>query len=234
MINLTIGEGEKKIKANIPNCWSELTIAQYSKIISILEQHKLEEPEGILSEAQKKEFEKEQKLNNVRTNLEMLSYLTGLEMGVIRNVNIKQAENMIGIMTGLLQSKIDYSMKEDERDHFVFKNKTYYFPTAYMRDTTFGDYIEAEQVAISNNKIKANRFGAFAKQMAILCKEKDVENTDEIVAKKERLFRDLPMDIAWKFVFFLTKQMNILRKNSEWFSKVETETLTSMQQKIGI
>tara|TARA_Y100001938_G_scaffold37030_1_gene51092 strand:+ start:3785 stop:4489 length:705 start_codon:yes stop_codon:yes gene_type:complete len=234
MINLVIGEGENEIKCNIPNCWSEITIAQYSKIISILESYKLDEPAQSLVGKDLEEFEKQKKYNNVRINTEILRYLTGLDMTIVKSINMKQAENMIGMMTELLQTKIDYSMKEGERDFFEFKGIKYNFPLAYMRDTTFGDYIESEQVAVANAKIENNRFGAFAEQMAILCKQDGVENTEEVIQKKTRLFANLPMDIAWKFVFFLSKQMSILKKSSESYLKLETETLTGMQQKIGI
>ena len=230
MINLTIG---KDIKCKIPNQWSELTIAQYSKIIALIEEYKVAPPKQEQTEDQEKQLSKEQTLNNMKCNKAIFNYLTGVKPTTIDKCDIKEIENIIGIITTLLSDKIDYVMK-DTQESFEFKGKTYLYPKPNMTDTTFGDYIESEQVGIANSKIQANRFGAFAEQIAILCKEKGVENTDDLIQKKTRLFSQLPMSEAWKLIFFLSKQTNILRRNSVQYLKMGTETLIDTQQRTGI
>ena len=142
---------------------------------------------------------------------------------------------MIQIITELLSNKTTYVMPGgDKRDRFTFKNKTYLFPYANMSETKFGDYIEAEQVGVAGTKLKSGRFGSFAEQIAILCKEDGVENTEQIIAVKKKLFEKLPMDICWKFIFFLSKQTQILKNNSLQYSKMVTDQLIGTPTKIGI
>lgn len=69
--------------------------------------------------------------------------------------------------------------------------------------------------------------------MGILCKEKDEKTTDELIEKKSRLFEKLPMDIVWKFVFFLMKQTSSLQKNMKISSKMDIDQQTDMQMKTG-
>jgi hypothetical protein len=230
MINLTIG---KDIKCKIPNEWSELTITQYSKIISLIEEFKVAPPKQEQTKDQEKQLSQEQTLNNMKCNKAIFNYLTGVKPIIIDRCDLKEIENIIGIITTLLSDKIDYVM-QDAQESFEFKGKTYLYPEPNMANTTFGDYIESEQVGVANSKIQANRFGAFAEQIAILCKEKGVDNTDDLIKKKTRLFGDLPMSEAWKLIFFLSKQTATLRRNSVQYLKMGTETLIGMRQKTGI
>jgi len=232
MIKLTVGDNHK---CEIPDEWNELTITQYSKVISFINEGTLPAITTPRTDEQEESWGKEQRLLNVKCNRRIFNYLTGLDMGIVNKINLDQMESMISIVTKLLSTKTEYVMKSNgERDSFKFKGKTYYFPYANMERTSFGDYIEAEQVAVANDKIQDNRFGAFAEQMAILCKEDGVENTEDIIKKKTRLFADLPMDIAWRFVFFLSKQTQKLKNSSQSYLKAVTGTQIDTLQKIGI
>ena len=102
-----------------------------------------------------------------------------------------------------------------------------------MKTSTFGDYIEASQLDLLAEKNKAGRFGVIAEQMAVLCRQRGEVYDEQLVAKKTKMFGELKMDVVWDFLFFLTKQMNILEKHSQTYLKTEAETKTDTQQIIG-
>tara|TARA_R100001163_G_C5048962_1_gene185930 strand:- start:314 stop:1030 length:717 start_codon:yes stop_codon:yes gene_type:complete len=236
MIYIKIGN-DKQVE--LPNKWSELTIESYAKIISLVRHYEIHrdiDNDGELTEAQIKK----QILNNLKCSREIFAYLTKLTNDEVDKINENQMNTIINTMTELLNSneslKKNWQQKFDANlfnESFDFKGKTYYFPKVNMQDTTFGDYIETQQLQVAKADIDEGRFGVMAEQMAIMCKQKDVENTDNLIRKKTKLFEKLPMDIVWNFVFFLTMQTNTYTKNLETYLKTATETETDMQQKIG-
>tara|TARA_R100000734_G_scaffold19138_1_gene18442 strand:+ start:7484 stop:8179 length:696 start_codon:yes stop_codon:yes gene_type:complete len=229
MINLKIG----KHKCQIPNEWHEMTISKYAKVVAILLQHDVKDPDEIEDE----KIKQDQKAKNIAANRDIFSLLTGLDNSVIMNTNLKEMNNCLELMNRFLNTRVEkqFSENEDEKHHFSFKGKTYFFPKAKMTETTFGDYIESEQIAANAKEIEGGRFGIIAKQMAILCKEEGEEETnDKLVAKKARIFENLPMDIVWNFVFFLMKQTNTYQKSIQMSSKMVKEaSQTDMQTNTG-
>ena len=231
MINITVGENQK---FELPNKWNEITIEQYAKMISLIKHYKLHEDETETSKVNK-----EQKaLDNLRCSQEIFAYLTGMKQSEVARIDFSQMQTLIAEMSTLLQSQ-DVLKKDiengtvEQTDHFVLKGIKYYFPKMNLEETTFGDYIETQQLNVANAESEAGRFGVMAEQMAILCKEKGVENTPELIKKKTRLFSKLGMDIVWQFIFFLMVQTNTSTKNLALYSKMATEMETAMQQKIG-
>jgi hypothetical protein len=230
MINITVGENQR---FELPNKWNEITIEQYAKMVSLIKHYKLHE------DTKETNIDKEQKsLNNLRCSQEIFSYLTGMKPHEVGRIDFSQMQSLIAEMSTLLQSqdvlKTDIENGTVERtDHFVHKGIKYYFPKMNLEETTFGDYIETQQLNVANAESEAGRFGVMAEQMAILCKEQGVENTPELIKKKTRLFSKLGMDIVWQFIFFLMVQPNTSTKNLALYSKMATEMETAMQQKIG-
>ena len=235
MINITIGKDQK---ATVPNKWEEITIAQYAKVISLINHHKLNEPIQEVNETVDKISEEKKSLLNLRCSQEIFAYLTGVGKNHVSRIDYSQMNGLINQFSELLQSQDIMKTKMENNEmkvisSFDLKGKTYYFPRVNLEETTFGDYIETQQLAVANAESEAGRFGVMAEQMAIMCKEKNVDNTPELIKKKTRLFEKLTMDIVWQFVFFLTRQTNMSMKNLETYSKMATEIQTDMQQKIG-
>tara|TARA_R100000908_G_C3710203_1_gene117136 strand:- start:42 stop:725 length:684 start_codon:yes stop_codon:yes gene_type:complete len=225
MINLKVG----KTRCTIPNEWKELNVSQYAKVCQILIDYEIVDIEEVPEEHQEI-----QKVKNIKANREVFTYLSGLERSVVDQCNLKDMENCLNLMNQFLNKKVEQEIKEDSvADSFNWKGKTYFFPLPLMTETTFGDYIESEQVMMNAKEIEGGRFGLIAKQMAILCKEEGEETNDELIEKKTRLFEKLPMDIVWKFVFFLMKQTSLLQKSMKTFSKTDIDQQTDMQMKIG-
>ena len=233
MLNITVGE---KHKINLPNQWHEITIEQYAKMVSLINHYKLNETVDDVES----EIDAERKsLNNLRCSQEMFSYLSGMKANEVSKIDFSQMQTLIAEMSNLLQShqilkdNID-SGKIAKQNSFKYKNKTYYFPMLNLEQTTFGDYIETQQLNVAHAESEAGRFGVMAEQMAILCNEQGVENTPELIKKKTRMFEKLTMDVVWQFIFFLMCQTKTYTKNLALYSKMATEMETDMQQKIGI
>ena len=230
MINLKVGEHN----CRIPQNWKEIKLKDYSKIYSVMINNEFIEPtEQPTDESGIEMLEKERQLNNVRTNRKVFSELTGLSEDIINRIDINEMNQTIHLMTNFLNNSTgEY---EDKTNAFSFKhkNKEYVFPFINMESNTFGDYIETAQLDIIAQKQDAKKMSVVAEQMAILCREKGEVYDEQLVKKKTKLFQDLTMDVVWKFVFFLTNQINICKTNIPTFSKTETELKTDTQQNIG-
>jgi len=233
MINLLVG----KTKTKIPNSWDEITLDKYSKIYEIIKENEFEEPtheDGFKTDQQLKVIESQRNLNNLKVNKLVFQELTGLTNEIVNNSNAEKMSNVLMTMTNFLNSNITDNEKIDgEQKSFKYKNKEYFFPKSKMTESTFGDFIETAQLDMLTEKNKAGKFGVIAEQMAILCREVGEVYNEQKVLKKSKLFKGLTMDVVWNFVFFLTKQTNIYKKNSRTYLKAESETKTDTQQKIG-
>ena len=226
MINLKVG----KHKCSIPNKWNEMNVSEYAKIVKILSDFDIKKIEDLEDEHEKEQ----QKLINIKANRDVFKFLSGLEDDVIQQCNLTQMNQCLDLMNQFLNSEVDKGIiEENKQQSFKWKNKKYLFPFPNMKESTFGDYIEAEQVTINAHEMEGGRFGLIARQMAILCKEEGEKTNDDLIEKKTRLFEKLPMDIVWKFVFFLSKQIKICKPNIRTSSKTETELKTDTHNNIG-
>ncbi len=91
-------------------------------------------------------------------------------------------------------------------DSFMFEGEKYYFPFEFLKTSTFGEYIEANQLELSTQYLKNGRFDILPEQMAILCKTMDEEVDLDNIDEKAKKFKNLTMDIVWEFSFFLNKR----------------------------
>lgn len=234
MINLKIGD--KKCK--IPNAWDQITLGKYEKIYQIIKDNEFKEPEQeneFMSDEEYKIVEDERALNNVKINQLVFQELTGIDKQTINRCDNKDMQSALLTMSNFLNSDVTKSEYIDgEKKSFTYKNKKYFFPVAKMQTSTFGDFIETAQLNMLADKAKAGRFSVIGEQMAILCREDGEEYDEQKVIKKTKLFKNLTMDVVWDFVFFLTTQTNIYKKNTRTFLKTETEMKTDTQPQIGI
>tara|TARA_R110000824_G_scaffold160428_1_gene335193 strand:+ start:81 stop:758 length:678 start_codon:yes stop_codon:yes gene_type:complete len=225
MINLKVGN--KKVK--LPNQWSELSVKQYAKIVHIINEHHV--TEELMEEKTKEENE----VNAINSNLECFAYLTNCEKSMLKRCPSYQIEECLEFMLKFL-NEVKQKETLEVKPSFKFKNETYYFPTMDFKQTTFGDYIESAQLNMLSGKKDGGRFAVLPEQMAILCKTKEQDEgyNEKLIMKRARLFQELPMNIVWDFVFFLTNATKQLQQNLKTYSKRETEFQTDTLQEIGI
>ena len=188
----------------------------------------------VTPEKMKEKTQEENEYNAIRANVECFSLLTKSEQSLIEKCPSVQIEKCLEYMLDFLNQEQTLETREIKLS-FKFKNETYYFPTIDFKETTFGDYIEAAQLNMLMNKQEGLRFSVLPEQMAILCKTLNQESgyDEKRVLKRAKVFQELPMNIVWDFVFFLTNLNRKLLANLKTFSKEGTESPTDTQQTIG-
>ena len=233
MINLKVGY----IDCKIPNAWNEISLADYSKLYAIIKENEFVEPNvdnEFPSDEETNAIDSERALHNVKTNRKVFAEMTGIDEQTINRVDGNEMAETLLLMTNFLNSDVDRIEVEENTNHsFKFNNKKYFFPIAEMKDSTFGDFIEAAQLDMLAQQNKAGKFGVIAEQMAILCREVGEEYDEKIVMKKTKLFQGLTMNVVWNFVFFLNRQISLFKKNIPTSLKMANETTTDTRQSIG-
>jgi hypothetical protein len=97
---------------------------------------------------------------------------------------------------------------------FELDGETYYFPSEFLRNNTYGDFIESTQLDMYIESMKNGRYDVLPEQMAILCRKIDEDYDEDKIDEKAEKFKQLTMDIVFEFAFFLTKLNESLLKLS--------------------
>jgi hypothetical protein len=110
---------------------------------------------------------------------------------------------------------------------FTINEEKFFLPKNLMRETTFGRYIEAEQLEIQSELIKKGKIEIMPRQIAILAKkEGEGDNLDDdVIDKRAKLFEKLDMATIWDVAFFLTKLEQGLM-----ISSLTSQVVAEMQQ----
>tara|TARA_R110000782_G_scaffold62223_2_gene127991 strand:+ start:963 stop:1667 length:705 start_codon:yes stop_codon:yes gene_type:complete len=234
MINLVVGE----IECKIPSKWDEITLKEYSKIYSIIKNNEFIEPnedQQLTKDFDLKELNASRNLHNIKVNRKVFSEFTGIDEATINLVDGNEMSETLTLMTNFLNQDVEEMAVEDGvKNSFKYKDKQYFFPIAEMKNSTFGDFIEAAQLDMLAEKHESGKFGVIAEQMAILCREQNELYDEQLVMKKTKMFENLTMEKVWGFIFFLNKQISTYKKNIQTFSNPEIEMITDTQQTIGI
>lgn len=234
MINLVVGE----IECKIPSQWNEITLKEYSKIYSIIKNNEFIEPnedQQLTKDFDLKELNASRNLHNIKVNRKVFSEFTGIDEATINLVDGNEMSETLTLMTNFLNQDVEEMAVEDGvKNSFKYKDKQYFFPIAEMKNSTFGDFIEAAQLDMLAEKHESGKFGVIAEQMAILCREQNEVYDEQLVMKKTKMFENLTMEKVWGFIFFLNKQISTYKKNIQTFSNPEIEMITDTQQTIGI
>mgnify|MGYP003648192011 CR=1 FL=1 len=141
-------------------------------------------------------------------------YMTGLDKEDMNNVSLDSVTEVISVLDVLME---DYKPKG--LTSFDYDNQTYYFPSEFLKQNTYGDYIESTQLDMYIDSMKHGRFDVLPEQMAILCRRLDEKYDDDIIPEKTENFKNLKMDIVWEFSFFLTQQNTKLAKLLSMYSE---------------
>lgn len=234
MINLVVGE----IECKIPSKWDEITLKEYSKIYSIIKNNEFIEPnedQQLTKDFDLNELNASRNLHNIKVNRKVFSEFTGIDEATINLVDGNEMSETLTLMTNFLNQDVEEMAVEDGvKNSFKYKDKQYFFPIAEMKNSTFGDFIEAAQLDMLAEKHESGKFGVIAEQMAILCREQNEVYDEQLVMKKTKMFENLTMEKVWGFIFFLNKQISTYKKNIQTFSNPEIEMITDTQQTIGI
>lgn len=195
------------IDVDIPTQWEDMTLEWYTDLLQIIQKHTTsnELKENHLkktyeeSEFYDKIIKDAEFMNEVLLNQDIFAFLTGLDKESVKSTDINQVNEVL--------SAVEVLTKEYEPkgiNNFEFEGETYYFPSEYLKQNTFGDFIETTQLDKSIEQYKNGRFDVLPEQMAILCRKEGEQYDDDVIPEKTEKFKKLSMDKVFEFAFFLS------------------------------
>tara|TARA_R110000737_G_scaffold304003_1_gene311248 strand:- start:804 stop:1523 length:720 start_codon:yes stop_codon:yes gene_type:complete len=207
----------------IPIEWKDITVKYWGELSSIIKKHydaasentkdknskahellKEEGLDGFAGALETKELNVSQTL---KMNSDIFAYMSGLNKEDVKLVDVKQVEQVLAAINALTEEYKPVGEKS-----FDFEGETYYFPSEFFRNETYGDFIESTQLDMYIKDMENGRFDVLPEQMAILCRRIDEEYDEDAIPEKAEKFKALTMDIIWEFSFFLTHQSLKLTK----------------------
>ncbi|QDP64958.1 MAG: hypothetical protein Unbinned1473contig1002_48 [Prokaryotic dsDNA virus sp.] len=184
-------------KVTLPDSWNDVNWKKFKGFADLVKGFvpRSEESEG-------KAGELDNALMDLEDNTKILCYWTGLSEENISMIDLDTANEVMKHLE-FLNEKYDPIHIEK----FTLEEETYFLPKEFMKKSSFGRYIEAEQLDIQSNMLKEGNLGVLPRQIAILCKKEGEEEKidDAIIDKRARLFEELDMATIWDVAFFLTK-----------------------------
>ena len=206
-----------KEKYNIPTEWKDITLEYWCGMFNIIKKYTDTPKEG---EEKEKEEPKYDEIKVLRMNKEIFKYITGLNDNMLNKLDLDSVNTAVETVGKLMEE-----YKPQGIDRFEFDGEVYFFPKEFLKQNTFGDYIESTQLDATIDMMKHGKFDVLPEQMAILCRKAGEEYDDDIIPSKSDNFKKLTMDIVWEFSFFLTMQSVKLTRTFQTFLGKEGEEL---------
>ena len=207
----------KEQKYEIPTEWKDITLEYWCGLYGVIKKYT-----ETVEDAENKEYvePKVDEVKVLRMNKEIFKYVTGVNDNMINQLDIESVNAAIGTIGQMMEE-----YKPQGIDRFDFEDETYFFPKEFLKQNTFGDYIESTQLDATIEMMKNGKFDVLPEQMAILCRKIDEQYDDDIIPSKSDNFKKLTMDIVWEFSFFLTMQSVKLTRTFQMFLGKEGEEL---------
>ena len=210
-ITISIKDNGEDRDVVIPVEWKDITVKYWGELSSIIKKHYDAASENTKDKSSKThELLKEEGLEGFAGALEnsdIFAYMSGLSKEDVKLVDVKQVEQVLAAINALTEEYKPVGEKS-----FDFEGETYYFPSEFFRNETYGDFIESTQLDMYIKDMENGRFDVLPEQMAILCRRIDEEYDEDAIPEKAEKFKALTMDIIWEFSFFLTHQSLKLTK----------------------
>lgn len=190
----------------IPHKWEEVKFSKFLDFYNLTKSFKTEEE--LEAEFEDKDDTKDlyKSLEVLKSNTKMVSFWTGISD---EEVAMCDLDEIAVVLEDLKFLNKNYSPINITK--FNFKGEDYFLPSINMKKSTFGEYINAEQLELNNKKLESGRLEVMPEQIAILCKKNGEDFvTDENIEKRAELFRELDMATIWDVAFFLTKHESLL------------------------
>ena len=189
MDTLTINEQE----IDIPTHWGDVTFdkfLKFSKLIKTL----YEDTEGL--------DDIEQTLRTLKDNTIILSFWTDKTEEEISMWDLEEAQEVM--------SKLNFTQDNYEPisiGSFTINEETFHLPQEFMGKSSFGRYIEAEQLEMQQGLIEKGDLDYLPRQIAILAKKEEEEEklNDDLIDERAEKFKQLDMATVWDVGFFLQK-----------------------------
>ena len=210
---------EKEVE--LPSGWEEVNwkkFLAFSELINGFEQR--EQPKEGDEVAQW-----ESTLLDLKDNTKVLSFWCGLDENEVSLLDLEVATE---IMKHLSFATEPY--QPINTDSFTIGDEKFFLPKELMVKSSFGRYIEAEQLELQANLLEKGQMEIMPRQIAIICKKEGEEEklNDDLVDKRAKLFEQLDMATIWDVAFFLGKLEQKLMLS--FLTSQGTKTETQKQQ----
>jgi len=187
---------EKEIE--LPSSWEDVSWEKFLGFSKLIE--KLTTREELDSKDEAAQWQRT--LDELKDNTKILSFWCNLPEEEIGMLDMEKANEIMQVL-----SFINESYKPIHLDSFTLGDEKFILPEEFMENSSFGRYIEAEQLELHANMMEKGRLDVLPKQIAILCKKEGEEEklNDDLIDERAKKFEKLDMATIWDIGFFLGK-----------------------------
>ena len=182
----------------LPDTWDDITFEKFNGFAKLIGAFK--DREEVKDDNEVKEWENT--LLDLQDNTKILCYWCGLDEDKISMLDIEQANSLLKHLEFLNETYTPITIAS-----FTINNEQFFLPQEFMKKSSFGRYIEAEQLELQSKILKKGNLDILPRQVAILCKkEGETEKIDDdIINQRAKMFEKLDMATIWDVGFFLNK-----------------------------
>ena len=179
---------------DIPQGWEDVTFDKFLNFHKLLK--------TILDNEKEEVDDIEKTLRNLKDNTRILSFWTELTEEEISMWEMEDAQTVMAKLNFTQDNYTPISIGS-----FTIGEETFHLPEEFMTKSSFGRYIEAEQLEMQQNLIEKGNLDYLPKQIAILAKKEGEEEklNDDLIDERAEKFKQLDMATVWDVGFFLQK-----------------------------
>tara|TARA_R100001244_G_C5163443_1_gene131199 strand:+ start:1441 stop:2091 length:651 start_codon:yes stop_codon:yes gene_type:complete len=187
---------EKEVK--IPNCWADVSFKQFMEFSKLIG--------GFEDKGEVKEGDEvaqwERTLDDLKDNTKVLSFWCNLDEQEVSMLDLDMASEVMKTLAFVSEPYTPIHISS-----FKIGDEKFILPEELMQKSSFGRYIEAEQLEMQANLLEKGRIEILPRQIAILCKKEGESEklNDDLIDKRAKLFEKLDMATIWDVAFFLGK-----------------------------
>jgi|TARA_R110000787_G_scaffold118062_1_gene228788 hypothetical protein len=188
----------KENKLSIPSSWEDCSFDKFLRFANLLEGISAKEE----SEPKTEVEEWEATLQDLKDNTKILSFWLQLTESEVSLIDLDVANDIMKTLSFLNEHYTPINI-----DSFSIGDEKFILPENFMKQSSFGRYVEAEQLELQSNMLDKGKMEILPRQIAILCKkEGEVEKLDDdLIDKRAKQFEKLDMATIWDVGFFLSK-----------------------------
>jgi len=213
-ITIRLKENEEWVDFDVPTEWKDISVSYWAQLTAIISGHQKESE--LKNNHYKEKFKGEKDIekmladiefiDDIKLNRDIFCFLSGLSKEDMKRVDMEKVTQVINTIGVLTQEYVPKGVRS-----FDFEGETYNFPSEFLKENTYGDFIESTQLDMSIDNMKNGRYDVLPEQMAILCRRVGEEYDEDLIAEKTEKFKELKMDTVLEFAFFLTSQSSRLQ-----------------------
>ncbi len=205
---------------NLPENWLEVKWNKFFDFTKLIKRYEDKEED-------KTEDEYKKTLRALEFNTQVLAFWTNSSEEEVSHWDLGEAEKIMKSLSFINEQYVPINIQS-----FTIGTEKFFLPKDLMGKSSFGRYIEAEQLEIQSNLIEGGKIEYMPRQLAILCKKEgeDEKLNDDLIDKRAKLFEKLDMATIWDVAFFLNKLEQGLLTSFLTYQAVEIQRLKEQQK----